>query len=182
MEIRKKIQFTARDLQKGYQAHLLKFHPFRTWWPIVTGGILLVIGLLLNVLDPKHQYEGSSLFCIIYGIFLTSLGYYRIRSVGKRLYRKMEDYQKPVLFTFREEQIRIKTATQNASVTWDHFVKALITKDMVLLYPNEVSFYVFHRNHFTSGENDSFRSLVKRKVAKVYGDKTNASATPQTAG
>jgi hypothetical protein len=51
---------------------------------------------------------------------------------------------------------------------WADIKKAVVTADIILLYPTERMFYIFPEKNFQPGDFPEFEKLVREKAGKVY--------------
>jgi hypothetical protein len=122
--------------------------------------------LLLIQGGGKHFWYSAPL--IVYGAIAILIHYLQSKKVGKRAYKKLKDYHDPMEMQILEEAVVIVIREHRNDIPWSEFKKALITEEMILLYPRDTVFFIFPKQKFTREEYAAFSELVKRKVNPVY--------------
>ena len=67
-----------------------------------------------------------------------------------------------------EDHISLKIREDKSIIPWSDVKKAVITDEMVLLYPRDTVFFIFPKENFSGDEYATFIELVKSKVEKVF--------------
>jgi hypothetical protein len=165
------ILYTARDLQKGYLLHLRKIRPFRSRLILILGIVLVVIGLLLFLLNwYKPDTDFLSLFLrwffVTYGIVVVGFYFWSMHTIGKRMFKKMPDFQHPYTYTITEQGIVTKGKEILSVVEWGHFKKYVADDEMILLYPNELRFHLFPKKYFSGDDYALFKDWVEKRVTR----------------
>jgi len=163
-KINVEIQYTPEDLQIGYTLHFKKLYPIRSKMLIVFGVLLIVLGVLMIVL--KSVFNNANwlpVFYIVFGATTTIYHFWQYGTMGKRIYKKLPDFQQPFDYTISDDGIATKSTSMSSDVKWDHYKKAVITDDILLLYPNKFRFNLFPKRFFK--ENDF--ELLKNKIESL---------------
>ncbi|MEI6852430.1 MAG: YcxB family protein [Bacteroidota bacterium] len=166
--IEKTILFTSEDLQLAYTTHFQKMYPVRSRLLLIIGALSFLIGALLltfQFFSKTHDYTNwASWFLLCYGFVIAVLYFYNLKRIGKRMYSKMPDFKNPFSYKFTAENIEVKAPNINSNNNWEYYQSALVSPDVIMIYPNKFRFSLFPREHFTEEE---FRQLKEWVVAKV---------------
>ena len=159
------IQFTPEDLQYAYKLHFHKMNPLRSKLVLILGGILILLGIILVVLQSMAGIiSWASWFFIIYGLLLVTYYYWRFNRMGKAAYKKLVDFHNPFAFTFTSDGVLSVGKTVKSDNTWEHYQIALIRSDIILLYPNKLRFVLLPKSYFSDGEFEQITAWVREKV------------------
>jgi len=146
--------------------HFNKKYPFRSRQTLFIAIGLVIIGVFLYYVDLFNgELDWLCWFFGGYGIVVIFYYFYRLFTMGKRYFKKLPDFSNSFSFTINEEEIVIKGEKISSVLKWNHFINALITKDLVLLYPNDIRFNIFPAKYFSGNQFDQFVSLVRKKIA-----------------
>jgi len=105
---------------------------------------------------------------IIYGVVAVILHFYTNRTIGKRAFKKLRDYHDPFTMRIDESGVEISIGDQPYALPWDKIQKALLTDEMILLYPNDKVFFIFPKDNFTPQDFSDFRIMAKERVSKTF--------------
>jgi O-antigen/teichoic acid export membrane protein len=159
------IQFTPEDLQKAYSLHFKKTNPIRSRIVLILGIILVFLGILLAVLQSMAGIiTWISWFFVIYGILIVTYYYRKIGRMGKAAFKKLVEFHFPFSFTITSESVRTVGKTITSDSTWDHYQFAVVTEQMILLYPNTMRFVLLPKKYFSDAEFDQLNDWVKGNV------------------
>jgi hypothetical protein len=167
------IQYTPEDLQKAYKVHYSKVYP-------IAGRLLLILGIISLVFGAAlllYSYLGFSFtnwfawFLIVYGLIIMAIYFWRVGTIGRRMFSKMPDFEYPYEYVFSDQGIKITSKNVNSENNWDYFSRYCITEDMILLYPNKFRFNFFARKYFTEEQFLQLRSWVTEKVPPAFKKK-----------
>jgi hypothetical protein len=167
-KIEKTIKYTPEDLQLAYTTHFRRMYPVRSRLLIVVSIISLIAGCVFIIYDLK---KGSNIygnwaawFLICYGIIIGILYFYNLRTVGKRMYSKMPDFEKPFNYVFTDEKIQVSSETINSNNTWEYYQTALISSEVIMVYPNKFRFNLFPKKYFTNEEYEMLKQWIRAKI------------------
>jgi hypothetical protein len=170
-DLKIRIQYTEEDLQKAYEAHFYSYHPFKTRILLILGILCIGYSLFLisiALLANKDQIKSYSLAFLFYGIIVTIYYKWKMGRMGKNMFKKMKEFEKPVSYHISEDFVRVATGNGASSdMSWSSFTKALIKKDMLLLYLNQINFLMFPSSHFQPSEFEELKGLLRKKVTEV---------------
>lgn len=132
--------------------------------------ILLAVAIYLIVKEMTLPYFGHSGWLgIVY--ILMSIGYYfwmtyRREHTGKQLIKSLGEN---AVFEMDADDGQLVTHLSTATFQhqWPAFIKAIISKNLVLLYQQNQSFSMFHQSFFANNDFDRFKQLVRRHVHAV---------------
>ena len=159
------IKYNFSDLQIAYNLHFKKLYPIKSMLLLLFGALLVIIGLLLCFLD--NHLEKSILLGVLYtilGIITICYYYWMYKTMGKRMFKKMPDFSNEYHYDFSNEGINIKSKTIDSDVKWDYYKSALISNDIILLYPNKLRFNLFPKQNFSQEQYDWLISIIKSKI------------------
>lgn len=166
--IEKTIQYTPEDLQLAYTTHFRKIYPVRSRLLLIVSAISFVAGSVLLVYELIKGTTGytnwAAWFLIAYGAIILILYFTNLRNVGKRMYSKMPDFEKPFNYVFSEEKIQVTSENVNNTNKWEFYQSALICPDVIMVYPNKFRFNLFPRKYFTNEEFETLILWIKAKV------------------
>lgn len=159
------IQYTANDLHKAYSLHLKKNYPFRSKLVLILGGLLVLLGILLAVLQSiSRMITWLSWFFVVYGLLVVIYYFWKYSRMGKIAYKKLTDFHYPFTFTINNEGIHSFGKNIESTNTWEHYQSALITHNFIILYPNKLRFVVFPKKYFSEFDFNQLSDLVKEKI------------------
>lgn len=165
MEIRKKIQYSAEDLQLGYTLHLNKNYPFRSKLLLFMGLLLMIMGVLLVILQSiAGNLNWLSFSFIVYGIAILIYYKWKLKAMGKAAYKKLTNFHHPFDFTISEEKVITSGKNTTSESAWEHYEFAVISEKILLLYPNKLTFVIFPRKYFSDTEYGQIKSWIEQKV------------------
>jgi hypothetical protein len=170
-EIKVQIQYTEDDFQRAYETHLFVNHPIRTRLLLIIGILSVFYSILLLVLSIVKETTFSITFgasFLLYGIGMVVYYKWKINRMGKTIFKQLEAFKSPMTFTISDDQVHTATTSgTSANRSWSSFSKALITPDMLLLYPNPINFLLFPATHFSPAEFESVKNLVRKKIGVI---------------
>jgi hypothetical protein len=80
------------------------------------------------------------------------------------MYAKMPDFKNPFNYKFTAENIEVKAENINSNNNWEYYQSALITPDVIMIYPNKFRFSLFPLRYFTEEEFSQLKSWITAKV------------------
>ncbi len=167
-KISKTILFTAEDLQLAYSTHFRKAYPVRSRLLLIVGGISIVIGLFLLVLQfymkGLNYTNWAAWFLLCYGVFIAILYFYNLKTIGKRMYTKMPDFKNPFNYIFTAENIQVTSDNVNTTNNWEYYQSAMINEMVIMIYPNKFRFSLFPKKYFTDEEYATLKQWVRAKI------------------
>lgn len=129
------------------------------------GIIIVFLGLFLVVLQSiTGEVSWLSWAFILYGIAIIFFYRWKYNSMGKSAHKKLTSFHYPFEFTFSEEKVITKGKHTTSESEWRHYLQAVITDQMILLYPNRHNFIILPKKYFTDEEFLKISSLVREKV------------------
>jgi len=161
-------KYTPQLLQKAHELHYKKFFPLRGKIILILGLLAAWAGLLLALVKGGGNNLWYSVPLILYGLIAIAIHFYMTKTIGKRSFNKLKDYQDPFSISVNEEGLIIEIKAKQYEVPWSNFKKALIADELILLYPSDAVFFIFPRGNFTGGEFDKFKAQVQEKIQKVF--------------
>lgn len=166
--INKKILYTSGDLQLAYQTHFRKRYPIRSRLLLIIGAISFFIGLFLLV-SQKHRFDieynnWASWFLLFYGVLIAFLYFFNLKNIGRRMYSKMPEFRSEFEYTYTEESISVKSENTNNNNKWEYYQNSIITKDVIIIYPNRFRFNLFPRKYFTEEEYNQLKNWIVSKI------------------
>ena len=168
-------QYTPSILQLAHELHYKKFFPLRGKIILIFGILSAWAGLLLLLVKGGGNNLWYSVPLIVYGVIAVVLHFYTNRTIGKRAFKKLKEYHNPFTIKIDEEGIEISIHAQPYSLPWNKILKALITEEMILLYPSDKVFFIFPKENFSGNEYEDFAKTVSEKVEKVIREKDSRS-------
>jgi hypothetical protein len=168
-----RIQYTPEDLQRAYRIHNSKVYPVGSRLLLFLGLISLIIGgvLMLYSCFALKFTNWFAWFLIIYGIFIIGFYFWRIKTMGRRMFSKMPDFTHPYEYTFSEIGIKASSVFVNSDNLWNYYIRYCITPDMILLYPNKFRFNFFARKHFTEEQFKQLQAWIIENVPDTFKKK-----------
>lgn len=161
-------QYKPVILQKAHALHYKKFFLFQSRLPMLMGLLAIWAGLLLLLILGKDGNRFLSISLIISGCIVIGIWFWLMRNTGKRVFKRLAKYHDPMVMTIDEQAIIMTIQSENYELPWADIKKALITADMILLYPTERMFYIFPEANFKNADFTEFESLVRKKVAAIF--------------
>lgn len=166
--IEKTVQYTAEDLQWAYSVHYKKKYPMRSKLMLITALISIAVGVALVVVSvafPHSQVSSwVSWFFLCYGLMILVMYYMNFKNIGKRLYQRSPDFQKPFHYIISETRLEVKTENFNNNNEWNHFTSAMLVSDVLLLYVNKYRFNFLLKKHFTDEEFKQITAWISQNT------------------
>ena len=166
--IEKTILFTPGDLQLAYSTHFRKAYPIRSRLLLIVGVISFIIGLILLVFQfyagGMNYTNWAAWFLLCYGVVIAVLYFYNLRNIGKRMYSKMPDFKNPFNYIFTPDSIQVKSENVNSTNNWEYYQSALISPEVIMIYPNKFRFSLFPKKYFTEEEYQTLKKWIINKV------------------
>jgi hypothetical protein len=161
-------QYTPGILQAAHELHYKKFFRFQSRLPVFLGVLAVWSGGLLFLILGKEGNKLLSISLIILGAGSILTYYVIMRTLGKRVYNRLTDYHDPFIIEIEDDHILMKIKDSSFEMPWQEIKKAVITSEIVLLYPTDRMFYIFPKNNFMESEFEGFKMLVTEKVSSVF--------------
>lgn len=167
MNLQKQIQFQAPDLQTAYALHYKKRYPWRSRFLLFLGYGIVILGMIFFM--PSLWANGGFLqdwfifFFIGYGLLLVIVHYFFWLTMGKRMFKKLQDFHKPYTFIFDEQKLFVQGDGAQGFMEWGQYKEALVSENCILLYVNDILFHIVMRRFFTDQEWQKITDLVKQK-------------------
>lgn len=168
MEIKAVISRSGKDFDRAYALalkHQNKKVIFRISFPAII--VCLAIVLITNYGSLGKIYgsmDSSALEWMLVIIVSCLLWYIAIRKMGTRIFKRNPKLGMEEKLIFSEDGITSVTAMTELKSHWGNYVKAVVSHDMILLYPSNLVFNCFPRRFFTDEEFAALSDLVREKV------------------
>jgi hypothetical protein len=156
------INYTADDLQRSYTMHFKKLYPVKSKLLIIFG--ILIIGLGTTMLFLKGVFvdsESLAWFYVVFGFIAIAYYFWQYGTIGRRMFKKLPDFHSPFHYEISDQGIKTTSKTIDSDVKWDHYKRAIITDDMVLLYPNNLRYNLFPKRFFSGNDFDLLCTLIR---------------------
>ncbi|MCK9612734.1 MAG: YcxB family protein [Bacteroidales bacterium] len=167
-KIEKNILFTPEDLQLAYTTHFRRTYPVRSRMLFIISIISLLTGIAFFCYDFSQGNifikNWAAWFLLCYGITIAVVYFHNLKTIGKRMYSKMPDFERPYNFIFDAGKIQITSETTNNINKWEAYNSALFCENMILLYPNKLRFNLFPKKYFTDEEFNMLKQWIKAKI------------------
>ena len=161
-------KYTPEILQRAHVLHYKKFFPLRGKILFYLGLLSIWAGLLLLLVKGGGRNLWYSLPLILYGIIAVIVHFFLMRSIGSRAYKKLREYHDPMQIEIDEENVSLTIGENKSVIPWSDFKKALLSEEIVLLYPRDTVFFIFPKENFAGNDFEEFQKIVKEKVEKVF--------------
>ena len=161
-------KYTPQLLQRAHEVHYKKFFPLRGKIILILGLLAVWAGVLLALVKGGGNNLWYSIPLITYGLIAIAIHFFMTKTIGKRAFKKLKDYHEPFSMSIEEEGLIIEIKAKQYEVPWSNLKKALITDELILLYPSDAVFFIFPRGNFSGSEFEEFKMLVREKVQKVF--------------
>ena len=161
-------QYTPQILQRAHELHYKKFFQWQSRLPMVLGFMAIWAGLLLFLILGKEGNRFLSFSLIIFGIVAIAIYYRMLKTTGNRVYKRLKDYHDPITVTINDETIDLNIHDQLYEMPWADITKAIVTDDIVLLYPSESMFYIFPAKNFKEEDFAGFGEMIRSKVEHIF--------------
>ena len=168
LPIKFSVKYTEKDLSKAYRIYFVRRKPIRTLFSFL---LVLMVGMLgvylFTITIPGTPYRYLSVFFMLYSFLILLIYLYRLNFYGRVIYGKMPEFRESYDYQVSDEGIKVDSALINSFYDWKHFSHAIVTRDIVLLFPNSLRFHFFLSKSFSSNDQfDQFCLLVHEKVKK----------------
>jgi len=166
-EISFESNFTPHDLQIAYMIHVKRMSIKRLILMLSVSIVLILCGAyLLLFSDETNKNFILSWFFIVYGIFVIAFYYWRLSRMGKVAFRKLTDLHHPIYTTINEKGVFSKGSAINSDSKWEHFTEALITDNVILLYPNRMRFVIICKRFLKNEDFSIVADIVNHKISR----------------
>ena len=161
-------QYTPKLLQRAHQLHYRKFFLFQSRRPVILGFMAIWAGVLLYLILGENGNKFLSLSLVVFGVMAIGIYFWMIRTIGKRVYKKLKNYHEPIPMQIGDESILMTIGGETYEMPWIDIKKAVINNGLILLYPTERVFYIFYKDHFKEGQFDQFEEWVRQRVTHIF--------------
>jgi len=156
------ITYTADDLQKSYTLHFKKIYPIKSKLLIVFGVLIIALGIvMLSLKDIFNETGWLAYFYVIFGMFAIIYHFWQYATIGRRMFKKLPDFRHAFHYVISDEGIQTASATASSDVKWEHYKMAVITDDLILLYPNKLRYNLFPKRFFSERDFRNLHEKVK---------------------
>jgi hypothetical protein len=156
------IQYSHEDLQASYMLYYSHYYPVRSRLLLILGISIFALSVLMLVIshggfmdDPIYEYPGW--FLLFYGIAVIAFHLWRMKTLGRRLFKKMPEFHSPYNITFSNKGIVTKGALISSDVNWSYYTDTAITPELILLFHSKLKFNMYPKRFFS---DDEFRQLA----------------------
>jgi hypothetical protein len=143
-------------------------YPVRSRLLLIIGALSFLVGAMLltfQFFSKTHDYTNwASWFLLCYGFVIAVLYFYNLKRIGKRMYAKMPDFKNPFNYKFTADNIVVTAENVNSNNNWEYYQSALISPDVIMIYPNKFRFSLFPKTYFTEEEFNQLKTWVKAKI------------------
>ena len=161
-------QYTPKLLQRAHQLHYRKFFLFQSRLPVILGIMAIWAGVLLYLILGENGNKFLSLSLVVFGVVAIGIYFWMIRSIGKRVYKKLKNYHDPIPMQIGDKSILMTIGGETYEMPWNDIKKAVIDNGLILLYPTERVFYIFYRDHFKERQFEQFEEWVRQRVTPIF--------------
>ena len=161
------IKYSSEDLQKSYELHYKVFYPIMSKLVLILGILLSFIGLLLLFINHFSYDTNSSWlgwFYIVLGGLAVAYHFWKIKTMGKKMFNRMPDFQAPHKMIINDSGINAKSTTVSSEAKWEHYQKAVLSNEMILLYINPFRFNIFPKKNFKENDFEKLKGTVKARI------------------
>src|SRR6476619_3763268 len=96
-------KYTPQLLQKAHELHYKKFFPLRGKIILILGLLAVWAGVLLALVKGGGNNLWYSVPLILYGGVAIGVHFFMTRTIGKRAFKKLKDYQDPFTISIGED-------------------------------------------------------------------------------
>ncbi len=161
-------KYTPELLQRAHELHYKKFFPLRGKIILILGLFSVWAGILLLLVKGGGNNLWYSVPLIVYGLIAVIIHFYIARTIGRRAFKKLKDYHNPFSILIKDEGLTIEIMGNEYPVPWQDIKKALITPELILLYPSDAVFFIFPKENFSAHDFESFSKLVQENNEKIF--------------
>jgi hypothetical protein len=156
------ITYTAADLQKSYTLHFKKMYPVKSKMLIIFGILIISLGAIMLLLKSAfNDTDWLPWFYVIFGVLAIIYHFWQYATIGKRMFKKLPDFKHAFHYVITDEGIQTASATASSEVKWEHYHKAIITDDLILLYPNKFRYNLFPKRFFLERDFKALYTKIK---------------------
>jgi hypothetical protein len=161
------MKYTRQNLQKAFKLHYNKAFPVRGRILQVLGFLLIWVGALLILIYKDSTHRTINFIYIIAGLFFIGLHSYLMSNLGKFTYKRIKHPDQVFKFTISDEKILVSSSTSGVSLEWEQIVKAILDKEVIILYVSKLQFYFLPKENFATGDFEKCTELVREKGVKI---------------
>lgn len=159
-----RFSFNKEDIRNAFDLHFLANYPVRSKLMLISGVILVLIGLVLTV-KPDIVTDLDYLKFVFFGIglFYVLFYFYRKKVLVENALQSpsLEGEQ---LFTANENEVSFKTHKGVAGRPWDKLNKAVVSNESILLYFSDNQFFIVPKRIFNQKDAQAVESLAKKHI------------------
>lgn len=166
--INARLIYTPENLQKAFSVHTRKVFPVRGRILLYLGLLLVWTGLLLWLINFTQQVKPAYLFYIVAGLIFIGVHFITLKNLGKQAFKQLKhraslEYH----FAFNDTGLTIQAQNTQQFFEWGNIQKAVLLKDIVMLYPSKQMFYFVQEGNITEGSFSELHNLVQSKVSTI---------------
>lgn len=132
-------------------------------------GIILILMGGSNLWAALRQWDSDLAVLVFVSLLLIAFGILLIfwpvgRGMARRNWKNYPDKSKEQVYRFTEDQFSLQTDTGSFTSDYSDFQDIMEDKRIFLLFLNDQIAYVLHKDGFTSGDADSFRTFLTQRT------------------
>lgn len=158
-------------LQNTWEKYKSPFRKFRKMQRVcfVLPGIILILVGATNLWTVIRQWDTSLMLLAVMGVVFIALGFLLIfwpagSGLAKRNWKKYPDKGKEQIFCFAKDRFYQRTDSGNFDAEYSVLKDIMEDKRVFLLFFNDQVAYVLHKDGFTSGDAESFRTFLTERT------------------
>ena len=161
------MRYTPANLQTAFKLHYKKVFPVRGRILQVLGFLLIWVGALLIIIYQDMAHRVINFVYIFAGLLFIGLNSYLMSNLGKFTYRRIKNPGQVFRFSISDEKILVSTDNSGISIEWEQVLKAILDKDVIILYVSKLQFYFLPKENFAEGDFEKCAELIQEKGVKV---------------
>ncbi len=166
--IKAKLTYSVENLQKAFSTHTNKVFPIRGRILLYLGLLLLWTGLVLLLINYTQQVKPAYVFYILAGLIFIAVHFFTTKNLGKQAYKQLKNRAAlEYNFSFSDNGFDIEAENSKQHYDWSAITKAVIHKDLVMLYVSKQTFYFVQSINIIEGSMDNLQELVNSKVKTI---------------
>jgi hypothetical protein len=140
--------YTPRDFVRSQYLHIKR----RLWlYAVCTGIVLLLAAAIYLTPSAAHELQLETSvadflesFPWLVGWIVYLVAYYGvyIQWRARRVFAQTKELHVPVRFSLGDSGLTMENANGRSTMPWDHILKWRESRDLFLLYPNDILFYM----------------------------------------
>jgi len=161
------MKYTPQNLQRAFKLHYKKVFPIRGRILQILGFLLIWIGVLLILIYRNTAHRTINFVYILAGLLIIGLNSYLMGRIGKLTFSRLKNPDQVFTFIIDEDKILMSAGTAGTSIEWGQVQKAIVDKDIIVLYVSKLQFYFMPKENFAAGDFEKCAELVRSKVKVI---------------